>query len=178
VTCLYRRDRDNMPGSRREVLSAEEEGVVFQWLSAPEAFMGTTRVEALRVRTMALGPLDAAGRREPQPTDAHQILEADIVIKALGFEPEPLPHLFGVPDLTVSGQGTLQIDSDYRTSLPGVFAAGDIVRGASLVVWAIREGREAAAGMMRQMTQGELQQGAKRSNISYQQGEEKAHVSG
>jgi glutamate synthase (NADPH/NADH) small chain len=149
VTCLYRRDRDNMPGSRREVLSAEEEGVVFQWLSAPEAFMGTTAVEAIRVRTMELGPVEASGRREVQPTGAHQILETDMVIKALGFDPEPLPELFGVPGLAVTGQGTLRIDAHYQTALPGVFAAGDIVRGALLVVWAIREGREAAAGMMR-----------------------------
>jgi glutamate synthase (NADPH/NADH) small chain len=149
VTCLYRRDRDNMPGSRREVLSAEEEGVVFQWLSAPEAFMGATAVEAIRVRAMELGPVDASGRREVQPTDAHQILQTDMVIKALGFEPEPLPELFGVPGLAVTGQGTLRVDAHYQTALPGVFAAGDIVRGASLVVWAIREGREAAAGIMR-----------------------------
>jgi glutamate synthase (NADPH/NADH) small chain len=178
VTCLYRRDRENMPGSRREVLSAEEEGVVFQWLSAPEAFMGATAVEAIRVRGMALGPADATGRREVQPTAAHAVCEADMVIKALGFDPEPLPRLFGVSGLQVTEHGTLKVDRHYQTSLPGVFAAGDIVRGASLVVWAIREGRDAAAGIIRQLEGAGLPQSAESSKISCQYGEEKAHVAG
>lgn len=155
VTCLYRRDRDNMPGSRREVGYAEEEGVVFEWLSTPEAFMGEGRVESIRVRAMEPGPVDANGRRGFIPGETRRVMQADMVIQALGFEPEPLPQMFGVPGLEVTPNGTLQVGRDYQTSIPGVFAAGDIVRGASLVVWAIREGREAAGGMMHHLREGE-----------------------
>ena len=149
VTCLYRRDRANMPGSLREVANAEEEGVRFQWLAAPEAFLGDTTVTAVRATRMHLGLPDASGRQavEPVPGSAFT-LQADLVIKALGFDPEDLPAAFGEPALKVSRWGTLAVDrTSFMTSLPGVFAAGDIVRGASLVVWAIRDGRDAAAAM-------------------------------
>ncbi len=151
VKCLYRRDRANMPGSQREVANAEEEGVEFVWLSAPEAFEANEagHVSAVRATRMRLGAPDASGRRAPEPdADGGFRLEADLVIKALGFDPEELPTMFGVPELGVTRWGTLRIDhKSMLTSLDGVFAAGDIVRGASLVVWAIRDGRDVAEKM-------------------------------
>lgn len=145
VKCLYRRDRANMPGSQREVANAEEEGVEFVWLSAPEAFDDKDgRVVAVRAKGMRLGAPDASGRRAPEPDPGSEFrLEADLVIKALGYDAEDLPVLFGAPDLAVTRWGTLRVDhKTMQTSLDGVFAAGDIVRGASLVVWAIRDGRD------------------------------------
>ncbi|MEK0082064.1 NAD(P)-dependent oxidoreductase [Benzoatithermus flavus] len=149
VKCLYRRDRANMPGSMREVAHAEEEGVEFVWLSAPEAFLGDGKVETVRVHRMRLGAPDASGRQAPEIVPGSSFrLEADLVIKALGFDPEPIPAMFGEPGLKVSRWGTITIDwSSMMTSLPGVFAGGDIVRGASLVVWGIRDGRDAAEGI-------------------------------
>jgi len=149
VTCLYRRDRGNMPGSVREVKHAEEEGVRFVWLAAPEAFLGDGSVRAVRAVRMHLGLPDATGRQQVEPIPGSSFtLEADLVIKALGFDPEDLPALFGERGLAVSRWGTITINPrTMMTSLPGVFAAGDIVRGASLVVWAIRDGRDAAAEM-------------------------------
>ncbi|TPG58495.1 NAD(P)-dependent oxidoreductase [Roseomonas nepalensis] len=146
VTCLYRRDKANMPGSMREVHNAEEEGVRFAWLSAPDAFEGDTRVTGVRVTKMHLGLPDATGRQQVEPIPGSEFTEpADLVIKALGFDPEDLPRMFDEPGLGVSRWGTLTVDRrNMMTSLPGVFAAGDIVRGASLVVWAIRDGRDAA----------------------------------
>ncbi|MGE3936595.1 MAG: NAD(P)-dependent oxidoreductase, partial [Rhodospirillaceae bacterium] len=151
VTCLYRRDRANMPGSRREVQYAEEEGVQFAWLAAPEAFLGDAAVTGVRASRIHLGVPDATGRQAPEPIEgSHFTTEADLVIKALGFDPEDLPALFGAPELTVTRWGTVRIDhKSMMTSLDGVFAAGDIVRGASLVVWAIRDGRDAAAAIHR-----------------------------
>jgi glutamate synthase (NADPH/NADH) small chain len=128
VKCLYRRDRENMPGSMREVANAEEEGVDFVWLSAPEAFLGDDTLNGVRVTRMRLGPADASGRRapEPEPGSAYNV-DADMVIKALGFEPEDLPGLFGDPNLGVSRWGTIQIDfRTMMTNLEGVFAAGDV----------------------------------------------------
>ncbi|MBR0651188.1 NAD(P)-dependent oxidoreductase [Roseomonas terrae] len=146
VTCLYRRDKANMPGSMREVKNAEEEGVIFEWLAAPEAFLGGTAVEAVRAQRMHLGLPDATGRQQVEPiAGALFDLKADLVIKALGFDPEDLPAAFGEPELGVTRWGTLKVDHrTMMTALPGVFAAGDIVRGASLVVWGIRDGRDAA----------------------------------
>jgi glutamate synthase (NADPH/NADH) small chain len=149
VKCLYRRDRANMPGSMREVAHAEEEGVEFVWLTAPEAFLGNGRVEAVRAHRMRLGAPDQTGRQTPEivPNSSFR-LEADLVIKALGFDPEDVPVMFGERALKVSRWGTITIDwGTMMTSLPGVFAGGDIVRGASLVVWGIRDGRDAASGI-------------------------------
>jgi len=151
VKCLYRRNRDNMPGSAREVEHAEEEGVEFVWLSAPEAFLGDELVAGVRAQVMRLGLPDASGRQSPQPIEGEsQIHDADLVITALGFDPEDLPVLFGDPALPVTGWGTVKIDwNTMMTNANGVFAAGDIVRGASLVVWAIRDGRDAADAIHR-----------------------------
>ena len=154
VQLLYRRDKANMPGSMREVKNAEEEGVEFVWLSAPEAFHGEGSVSAVQVQRMRLGLPDASGRQSITPADARLTVEADLVIKALGFDPEELPKLWDQPGLEVSRWGTLKTDHrTAMTTLPGVFAAGDIVRGASLVVWAIRDGRDAAARMHEYMQQ-------------------------
>ncbi|MBV8096687.1 MAG: NAD(P)-dependent oxidoreductase [Acetobacteraceae bacterium] len=145
VKCLYRRDRANMPGSMREVSNAEEEGVEFVWLAAPEAFLGSDGVSGVRATRMHLGMPDASGRQSVEPLPgSHFTLAADLVVKALGFDPED--GLVGEKDLEVTRWGTVRINyRTFMTSLPGVFAAGDIVRGASLVVWAIRDGRDAAA---------------------------------
>jgi glutamate synthase (NADPH) small chain len=146
VKCLYRRDRANMPGSVREVQNAEEEGVEFVWLSGPEAFTGDSDVEAVRAYKMRLGAPDATGRQAPEPVPGSTyMMDCDLAILALGFEPEDLPALFGAPELRVSRWGTVTVDhASMMSNLDGVFAAGDIVRGASLVVWAIRDGRDAA----------------------------------
>ena len=154
VQCLYRRDQANMPGSMREVKNAQEEGVEFVWLSAPEAFLGGDTVTGVKVIKMRLGMPDASGRASVEPSDERLTLQADLVIKALGFDPEELPRLWGVPGLEVSRWGTLKVEHRTQmTTLPGVFAAGDIVRGASLVVWAIKDGRDAAARMHEYMQQ-------------------------
>lgn len=149
VTCLYRRDRANMPGSAREVKNAEEEGVQFMWLSAPKAFVGNKKVSQILVQRMRLTSQDGSGRQSVVPVEGETFtLPAELCIKALGFDAEDLPSMFGAPELRLSKYGTLAIDQNtFETSLPGVFAAGDIVRGASLVVWAIRDGREAAEAM-------------------------------
>ncbi|WP_439817053.1 NAD(P)-dependent oxidoreductase [Zavarzinia sp. CC-PAN008] len=146
VRCLYRRDKENMPGSLREVSHAEEEGVEFVWLSNPQAFKGDGVVTGVMAQKMRLGLRDSAGRQTPEPVeDGTFTLEADLVIKALGFDPEDLPAMFEEPALTVTRWGTLKVDPrSMMTGLEGVFAAGDIVRGASLVVWAIRDGRDVA----------------------------------
>ncbi|WP_144183808.1 NAD(P)-dependent oxidoreductase [Elioraea rosea] len=150
VTCLYRRDKANMPGSMREVKHAEEEGVRFEWLAAPEAFLGDRRVSGVRAVRMHLGLPDATGRQQVEPIAGSGFtLEADLVIKALGFDPEDMPRMFGDDALAVTRWGTLKVDRAMMTAIPGVFAAGDIVRGASLVVWAIKDGRDAAASMHR-----------------------------
>ena len=147
VKCLYRRDKENMPGSAREVSNAIEEGVEFLWLSSPNKFLGSSKVEAVEVQKMKLGDPDFTGRRKPIIIEnSNYKLESDMVIKALGFDPEDLPRLFNSENLVVSKWGTIKIDlHTMETNLKGVFAAGDIVRGASLVVWAIRDGRDAAA---------------------------------
>jgi glutamate synthase (NADPH/NADH) small chain len=155
VKCLYRRDRANMPGSMREVAHAEEEGVEFAWLSAPEAFLGGDggRVEAVRAVRMRLGSHDATGRQAPEVVPGSAVrLEADLVIKALGFDPEDLGSMFAEPALKLTRWGTILVDRDtLMTSMPGVFAGGDIVRGASLVVWGVRDGRDAAEGIHRHL---------------------------
>jgi len=149
VKCLYRRDRANMPGSQRETQNAEEEGVEFVWLSAPKGFTGDP-VNGVMVQKMRLGAPDASGRQSPEVIEgADYVEEADLVVQALGFEPEDLPRLWEQPGLEVTRWGTVKADfRTHQTSLEGVYAVGDIVRGASLVVWAIRDGREAAEAML------------------------------
>ena len=146
VKCLYRRDRENMPGSAREVGNAIEEGVEFVWLTSPKSFIGKTKVEFVEVEKMKLGEPDSSGRRRPEIQAGSDFkIKTDLVIKSLGFDPEDLPKLFNAEELAISQWGTIKIDlKTMQTNLDGVFAAGDIVRGASLVVWAIRDGRDAA----------------------------------
>ncbi len=149
VKCLYRRDRENMPGSAREVGNAEEEGVEFIWLTSPKEFKGTNKIESVVVNKMILGEPDDSGRRKPVVEENSDFeIKADLVIKALGFDPEDLPKLFNEEKLQVSRWGTIKADFDtMETSIQGVFAAGDIVRGASLVVWGIKDGRDAATSI-------------------------------
>ena len=146
VKCLYRRDKKNMPGSEREVANAEEEGVEFVWLSSPNKFIGKNKVEYLIVDKIKLGEFDDSGRMKPEIKKNSEFnIKADMVIKALGFDPEDLPKLFGCDELKVTKWGTIKIDfNTMKTDITGVFAAGDIVRGASLVVWGIKDGRDAA----------------------------------
>lgn len=166
VKCLYRRDRANMPGSQREVQNAEEEGVIFEWQSAPKAFVSDRRatdtcvpdkpsgdVRGVMVQKMRLGAPDATGRQAPELIEGSDYVEdADLVIKALGFEPEDLPALWDEPELEVTRWGTIRADfTTGATAMPGVYAVGDIVRGASLVVWAIKDGRDAAQAILAQL---------------------------
>ena len=155
VKCLYRRDRENMPGSAREVGNAIEEGVDFVWLTSPKSFIGSTKVEAVEVNKMKLGEPDSSGRRRPEvDLGSDYKIPADLVIKSLGFDPENLPKLFNAEELVVSQWGTIKIDlKSMQTNLDGVFAAGDIVRGASLVVWALRDGRDAATQIEKYLQQ-------------------------
>ena len=145
VTCLYRRDHANMPGSRRETANAQEEGVTFEWLASPKSVHDDKgAATAVRADRMRLGLKDASGRQSPEAIEGAEFdVKADLVIKALGFSPEDM-NVF-TPELSVSRWGTVKVNPvSFETNLGGVFAAGDIVRGASLVVWAIREGRDAA----------------------------------
>jgi glutamate synthase (NADPH) small chain len=153
VKCLYRRDRENMPGSQREVTNAEEEGVEFVWLSGPKSFDGDTHVRTVRAAKMRLGAPDASGRRAPEADPQGDFtLDADMVITALGFEAEDLPKLFGAEELGVTRWGTVRVDHKTQmTNLDGVFAVGDIVRGASLVVWAVKDGRDVVEHMHKWM---------------------------
>ncbi len=153
VKCLYRRDRANMPGSQRETQNAEEEGVEFVWLSAPKGFTGGENVEGVMVQKMRLGQPDASGRQSPEVIEGADYVEkADLVIKALGFEPEDLPTLWGQPELEVTRWGTVKAQfTTGATDLEGVYAVGDIVRGASLVVWAIKDGRDCADAILEKL---------------------------
>ncbi len=146
VKCLYRRDRENMPGSAREVGNAIEEGVEFIWLSSPKRFIGKDKVQEVEVDKMILGEPDSSGRKKPVINPGSEFkLPVDLIIKSLGFDPENLPKLFNTNNLGISKWGTIKIDlQTMQTNIDGVFAAGDIVRGASLVVWAIKDGRDAA----------------------------------
>ena len=146
VACLYRRDRENMPGSAREVVHAEEEGVRFEWLSAPAAILGDAdTATGVRVQRMTLGAPDATGRRSPVPAPGQEAdFPADMVVAALGFEPEALPDTLGAKHLEMTKRGTVRVTNACRTSIPGVYAGGDAVRGASLVVWAVKDGQDAA----------------------------------
>ena len=150
VKCLYRRDKTNMPGSAREVANAEDEGVKFIWLSSPKKILGTNKAKGIIVDKIELREPDESGRRKPViKKNSNFDIKADLIIKALGFDPEEIPLLFDEDKLKVTKWGTIKINFDtMETSLPGVFAAGDIVRGASLVVWAIKDGRDVAKSII------------------------------
>ena len=131
--------------------NAEEEGVVFEWLSAPKGFTTDgNHVAGVMVQKMRLGAPDATGRQAPEVIEgADYVEEADIVIKALGFEPEELPKLWDTKGLEVNRWGTVKAEfTTGKTALDGAYAVGDIVRGASLVVWAIRDGRDCAEAIL------------------------------
>jgi glutamate synthase (NADPH/NADH) small chain len=153
VTCLYRRDRANMPGSQREVAHAEEEGVVFEWLAAPKGFETGRgqKLKTVRAHRMHLGIADPSGRQTPEPLEGGEFtLDADLAILALGFDPEDFATGLGAIELRTSRWGTVLVDhKSMMSNLDGVFAAGDAVRGASLVVWAIKDGRDAAESIRR-----------------------------
>lgn len=166
VKCMYRRDRANMPGSQREVANAEEEGVEFIWLAAPTGYVADTNVTDLQnpgeqsgtvqgviTQRMRLGSPDATGRRSPEVIEGSDYIEeADLVVTTLGFEPEDLPTLWNEPELPVTRWGTVKADfGTGKTAMDGVYAVGDIVRGASLVVWAIRDGRDCADAIMTEL---------------------------
>ena len=159
VKCIYRRDRENMPGSAREVANAIEEGVEFIWLTSPKKFIGKKNIKEVQVNKMILGAPDSSGRKKPEvEKNSEYNIKADIVIKSLGFNPENLPILFAAKELSVSRWGTIKIDLDtMETNISGVFAAGDIVRGASLVVWAIKDGRDAALQIQKYLEEKNMQ---------------------
>lgn len=152
VSCVYRRDEENMPGSRREVFNAREEGVRFLWNRQPIEIMGDDRVTGVRVIGTQLGEPDERGRRKPEPVSgSEEILPADRVIVAFGFRPSPPPWFADFEiELDTSEKVLVQHNSGYRfqTSHPNVFAGGDMVRGSDLVVTAVFEGREAAEGIL------------------------------
>ncbi|MHB8255565.1 MAG: FAD-dependent oxidoreductase [Acidiferrobacter sp.] len=152
VTCVYRRDEANMPGSRREVTNAKEEGVQFIWNRAPLEILGTDRVEAVRVVATVLGSPDERGRRRPEPVPGtEQIIPADDVIVAFGFRPSP-PAWFAEFGIETAANGQIKAPETgpyrHQTSHPRVFAGGDAVRGSDLVVTAVYEGRQAAEGIL------------------------------
>ena len=145
VTCLYRRNKENMPGSAREVLNAEQEGVKFNWLSVPSKLITENNLaSSLSYKIATLGEADETGRRKPIDTGIEKQIKSDLIIQALGFEPDDLNSQFKT-NLQLTSWNTLKVDfKKFQTSNPKIFAAGDIVRGASLVVWAIHDGREVA----------------------------------
>ena len=146
VKCLYRRDKRNMPGSQREVQNAIEEGVDFNWLTLPTSYLGKDIINKIKIVKMQLGSPDESGRRSPEPiNNSEKELDTDLIIEALGFEPQNLSVMFDQKELNLTKWGTLKINyKNMMTSMDGIFAAGDIVRGASLVVWGIKDGRDAA----------------------------------
>ena len=152
VSCAYRRDEANMPGSRREVANTKEEGVQFLWNRQPVEIVGKGRVEGVKVVTTALGAPDARGRRTPQPVPgSEEIIPADRVIIAFGFRPSPAPWLADF-NVALDAQGRVKAPAKgkfkHQTTNPKIFSGGDMVRGSDLVVTAVFEGREAAQGIL------------------------------
>ena len=150
VTCVYRRDEANMPGSRREVANAKEEGVRFLFNRAPVEIVGDGKVEGVKVVETQLGEPDARGRRKPEVVPgSEEIIPADRVVIAFGFRPSPAdwlqPH--GI-ELHEDGRIKTSQKQQFQTSNPKVFAGGDMVRGSDLVVTAVFEGRQAAEGIL------------------------------
>jgi glutamate synthase (NADPH/NADH) small chain len=155
VTCTYRRDEGNMPGSRRDYRNSREEGVEFLFNRQPIEIVGAERVEGVKLVETALGAPDARGRRVPQPIPgSEQIVPADEVIIAFGFLPSPLPW-FAEHGIRVHDNGRVRVaagpSNAFQTTHPRVFAGGDMVRGSDLVVTAVFEGREAARGILAQL---------------------------
>jgi thioredoxin reductase (NADPH) len=150
VTCVYRRDEANMPGSRREVSNAKEEGVEFLFNRQPLEIVGNGKVEGVKVIETRLGKPDNRGRRLPEPVPgSEQVIEADRVVIAFGFRPSPA-NWFADHGLAVHDDGKIKVTKkpSFQTGNPKVFAGGDMVRGADLVVTAVFEGREAAQGIL------------------------------
>ncbi|MDO3387380.1 FAD-dependent oxidoreductase [Gilvimarinus sp. SDUM040013] len=152
VACAYRRDEENMPGSKREVANAREEGVEFLFNRQPVAIVGEDKVEGVKVVTTQLGEPDENGRRRPEPiAGSEEILPADVVLIAFGFRPNP-PEWLKDHNVAVNGWGGVEAPEEqefkFQTSNPKVFAGGDMVRGSDLVVTAIWEGRQAADGIL------------------------------
>jgi glutamate synthase (NADPH) small chain len=147
VSCVYRRDLANMPGSRKEYTSAIEEGARFVFLANPVSLLddGHGQVRAVRCVRMELGAPDATGRRRPKPVPNSEFeIPAAVVLVAYGFDPVPFPPASDLSRIKVNQWGEMIVDQHQMTSLPGVFAGGDLVRGASLVVHAVRDARKAA----------------------------------
>ncbi|MCH8505541.1 MAG: FAD-dependent oxidoreductase [Ectothiorhodospiraceae bacterium] len=152
VTCAYRRDEENMPGSRREVQNAKEEGVKFLWNRQPVEIVGDGKVEGVKVVTTQLGAPDERGRRRPEPVPGtEEVIPADRVIGACGFRPSPADW-FGEFQIETDDRDrvTIRKDEQYfgQTANPKVFSGGDMVRGSDLVVTAVYEGRQAAEGIL------------------------------
>jgi glutamate synthase (NADPH/NADH) small chain len=150
--CVYRRDAENMPGSRKEFVNSTEEGAKFAFLTAPVEVLGDDQgqVKALRCVKMELGPPDASGRRRPQPIEGSEYdIPADIILVAFGFDAFPFPEGSGFEELEISRWGTINVDENQMSNIPGVFSGGDLVRGPNLVVWSVRDGRKAADGIHR-----------------------------
>ena len=153
VSCAYRRDEENMPGSRREVRNSKEEGVNFLFNQQPLEIVGSDRVTGVKLIETRMGEPGAGGRRRPEPVPgSEQILPADAVIIAFGFRPSP-PDWFSDFDIETLPNGRVRVsrgdDHPFQTANPKVFAGGDMVRGSDLVVTAVFEGREAANGIVR-----------------------------
>ncbi|GAA6151791.1 FAD-dependent oxidoreductase [Pseudoteredinibacter isoporae] len=152
VTCAYRRDEENMPGSRREVANAKEEGVHFLFNRQPVEIVGDGKVEGIKVVTTALGEPDENGRRRPQAVEgSEEIIPADVVLVAFGFQPDPADWIAD-NGVTINSWGGVEAPEEqqykFQTSNPKIFAGGDMVRGSDLVVTAIWEGRQAAEGIL------------------------------
>jgi len=155
VTCTYRRDEANMPGSRRDYKNSREEGVEFLFNRQPIEIVGAERVEGVKLVETALGAADARGRRVPQPVPGSEhIVPADAVIIAFGFLPSP-PGWFAAHDIRLHDNGRVRVSAGhanaFQTTHAKVFAGGDMVRGSDLVVTAVFEGREAARGILTQL---------------------------
>jgi len=154
VTCAYRRDEENMPGSRREVQNAREEGVTFLYNRQPVEIVANEQgqVSGVRVVQTVLGEPDASGRRRPEVVaGSEEVLKADAVIIAFGFKPSPPAWLSDIEVRTHDWGGVVAPEFQshkFQTSNPKVFAGGDMVRGSDLVVTAIWEGRQAAEGIL------------------------------
>jgi glutamate synthase (NADPH/NADH) small chain len=153
VTCTYRRDEQNMPGSRRDYKNSKEEGAEFVFNAQPVELVGTDAVEGVKIVETRLGKPDARGRRVPEPIPgSEQVIPADAVIIAFGFLPSP-PQWFDKHEVKLHTNGRVRVsaaqDTPFQTTNPKIFAGGDMVRGSDLVVTAVFEGREAAKGILR-----------------------------